>query len=332
MLRFLVSIVLLLGGLVAQRYTISSDPWIAWAPVWVAQEKGLWRQHGIEVEVVAYDGNDAAASLAAGKVDFCMAMAGTAVGMRVEQRQDVVVLAEVDWSHGGDKLLLQQGLELGGLRGKRVGVYEESPAVLMYLAAELATVGLSVKDVELISIDDPEALASQVAAGRLPAAVLYEPFVAPALRGGAARVVGSTADFPGVMPECVLARRERLAKMPPAHIVALLQGWIDAVEWARQPANEAEFLRLCVEHAFGSEKVSINDARRMLTNVRLHDQAMLRERNLGGEGIRAWLDRAVAFALARSPAPSTPRPELGPLFEPRWLREALGAAVATPAK
>lgn len=320
--------------LVAQSYTLSCDPWIAWTPAWVAQEKGMWRRYGLDVKVVSFSGCDAAHALAAGKVDFCMAMAGTAVGLAVEEGADVVVLGEIDWSHGGDKLLVDKGLDVAGLRGGRVGIYEDSPAVYMFLAEALKAAGLGLESVEVIVIEDPESLASQLVAHRLAGAVLYAPFLEAAMsRGG--HVAGTTADFPGVMPEVIVAGRERIARMPPEHVAALLRGWIDAVEWCQQPEHEVEFLRIAAARGFGDEKVTPAEARRMLQDVRIHDRAALRARNVGEHGIAEFLARCEKFARAHAEAP---KPARGPLYTPHWMRLALGepepaaSAAPSPAK
>ncbi|MEZ6036235.1 MAG: ABC transporter substrate-binding protein [Planctomycetota bacterium] len=318
--RMLLALVSSCIGLVAQSYTLSCDPWVAWAPAWVAQEKGMWKRHGIDVQVISFSGCDAAHALTAGKVDFCMAMAGTAVGLAVEDGADVVVLGEIDWSHGGDKLVVDKGLDVVALRGKRVGIYEDSPAVYMFLAEALQAAGLGLDSVQVVVIEDPESLASQIVAHRLAGVVLYDPFVASALKQGA-RVVATTADYPGVMPEVVVAARQSIAKMPPTHVTALLRGWIDAVEWCQRPENEAEFLRIAKAKAFGDEEVEVADVRRMLDDVRIHDRATLKARNLGEQGIAAFLARCEQFARRHTPEP---KPAKGPLFSPQWMRLALG--------
>lgn len=320
----------MVGSLISQSYTMTTDPWVAWAPAWVAQEKGMWKKRGVDIEVVCFNGTSAAQALAARKVDFCMAMAGTAVGMQVGENHDVVVLAEIDWSHGGDKVLLKKGLQLPDLKGKRVGIYEESPAVFMYLQATLKAVKLTTSDVKVIVIEDLDALASQIAAGRLAAAIIYEPYVAAGLGKGAARVVGTTADYPGVMPECIVAMRERLAKMPQKHVVAMLQGWMDAVAWVQNPKNEAEFARICIEKAFVGEKVTPKGVKEMLQDVRIHNVAALRQRNLGKGGIGQFLAACTAFEVAR--VGKKVNPKFGPLFDPKWMTLALPIVQPEPPK
>ena len=281
---------------VAQTYKLVSDPWVAWAPATVAQDKGLWRQSLIDVSVVTCADGDAVQTFVAGKADFAMMMAGTAIGLQASGQADLIVLAEVDWSHGGDKILVKKGSKLADLKGKRVGIYEDSPAVMMFLAAKLKADGLSLADFKIVVVEDMDSLAQQFVAGRLACAISYEPFVAQATANGACEVIATTADFPGIMPECLVGHRRVVDKMPPEHLTALLTGWIDAVDWCQQPKNQKEFARICIQKVFAQEKVTPEQITAMLGNVRIHGRDELRVRNLEPNGIAAFLRDSAMFA------------------------------------
>jgi NitT/TauT family transport system substrate-binding protein len=322
---------LLLAAAGAQTYKISTDPWIAWSPVWVAQEKGFWLKHGVSVQVVSFTGGDSRSAFVAGKVDFGLVMAGTAVGMQIGGEADVVVLAEIDWSHGGDKIFVKKGAKLADLKRKRIGIYEDSPAVLMFLAAKLAAEGLKPSDFEIVVIEDMESMASQFVAGRLACAVSYEPYVAQATKGGGCEIIATTADFPGVMPEVIAVHRKALAKMPPAHVEGVLRGWIEAVEWSKNPKNAKEFARICTTKAFPDEGVQERQIAEMLKNVRIHGPLDLRDRNLGQEGIRRFLVDCVAFACERSGRKDLP--DAARMIDTRPLERVLsGVDAAAPSK
>ncbi len=329
---FVVAIVGMFGSAAAQAVRIGVDPWIPWAPTWVAQEKGMWRRHGLDVEVVGFTGSDTSAAFRAGKIDFAMVMAGTAVGLKLDG-VDVVVLGEIDWSHGGDKMVARKGKKLADLKGQRIGIYEDSPAVWMFLAAKLKADGLHAKDFEVVVVEEMEALASQFSAGRLACAVSYEPYVEQAMATGGCEVIATTADFPGVMPEVLVAQRTTLAKLKPEQVVALWRGWIDAVEWSKDEKNAAEFARICCAKAFFDEKVEPKEIPAMLANVRIHGRDELRARNLGGAttGIAKFLDECLTFAVAH--AGKGGKPSVASMLDTSALQQALGGAVPTaPAK
>jgi NitT/TauT family transport system substrate-binding protein len=329
--RLLLLVLSLLAALPGQTYRLGIDPWLAWAPAWVAQEKGMWQRHGLAVEVVGFTGGDTSAAFRAGKVDFSFTMAGTAVGMKLEHDVDVVILGEVDWSHGGDKIVGRKGKQLADCKGQRIGIYEDSPAVWMFLAKKLAADGLAVTDFEVVEIMDMEALGSQFAAGKLAFAVSFEPYVEQAMAGGGCHVIATTADFPGIMPEVVVALRGRLAKVPPAHVVAFWRGWLDAVAWAADPKNAAEFTRICVDKALFDEKVDPKEVPGMLQNVRIHARPELQARNVGKDGIVRFVDDCLQFATKRTGTPT--KATAASLCDTSALQQALGTpASATPAK
>lgn len=324
---------LLAAGLAAQlpSYTVSIDPWIAWSPALVAEAKGFWRDHGIDVQVVVYSANDSIHSFNAGRNDFLFAMAGTVVRAQLEQGQELTVLAEVDWSHGGDKILLRNGVDFAAAKGKCIGVYEDSPAVTMFLDAKLRELGARLADYRLVELPDLEALASQFEAGRLFAAVSYEPYTAAALTAGGCHVIATTADFPGIMPECIVARSKDLARIPLGHVAALLAGWDEAVQWANSPAHRTEFECICLDKLFLDTKPERKELAGMFENVRIHDTATLRERNGPKGGIRQFLADCDAFARATRPAVKVTAKPVA--VDTRGLEQAIGPApVAAPAK
>lgn len=270
-----------LQSLVAQSYNLVIDPWVAWAPAMVAQDKGMWRQSLLNVAVTACAEGDAVQRFVSHKADFALMMAGTAIGLQAAGEADLVVLAEVDWSHGGDKLMVKKGTKLAELKGKRLGVYEDSPAVMMFLAAKLKAEGLSIADFKIVVVEDMDSLAGQFLNGRLACAISYEPFVAKATSAGTCEVIATTADFPGVMPEVLVGHRSVVDKMSPENLTVLLAGWIEAAEWSADPKNQKEFARICVQRVFAEEKLAPADIPALQANVRVHQRQELAERNVG---------------------------------------------------
>lgn len=309
----------------AQQLKLSTDPWIAWAPAQIAADHGFWQQRGVTVVLHSYADGDSVQAFVAKQADFGLMMAGTAIGLQASGQADVVVLAEVDWSHGGDKMVGKKGKSLAELKGKRIGIYEDSPAVMMFLAAKLKAEGLRIADFKVVVVEDMDSLASQFLAGRLACAISYDPYVAKATANGACEVIATTADFPGVMPEVLVAHREVLARIPPGQVAALLAGWIDAVEWSVDPLNEAAFAKLCATRVFATEKVSVESIPELLKNVRIHGPNELRERNLTAAGLETFLRECARFAAR------TGKVDVARMFDRKPLERALELRSTTPA-
>ncbi|MBK8101122.1 MAG: ABC transporter substrate-binding protein [Planctomycetes bacterium] len=276
---------------------IGTDPWIAWTPLHIAADKGFFAAESVQVEVVNYTGGETPAAFAAGRVDLATMMVGTAIGHAVEGHAPVI-LAEIDWSHGGDKIVTR-GDALDPQRSPRIGIYEQSPAITYFLHRYLAErTGHRRDQFELVLIEDADTLVANFVARRFDAVICYDPYVQRAQAAPGARLLATTADFPGVMPEAFVTTRERLAKLPAASIDGVLRAWIRAAAWCADSKNRPEMHRIVRERMFpeGNPDSAAIDA--MLATVRIHDVATLRVRNAADGPLVQIVGEMLDFAQA----------------------------------
>ncbi|MBA3699080.1 MAG: ABC transporter substrate-binding protein [Planctomycetes bacterium] len=269
-----------------RSYKIGMCPWIAWAPINVAEAKGLWKKRGIDVQVVNQLGEDTSA-IEQRRVDLAIDMIGNFIGMQ-QKGIDMTILAELDWSNGGDKIILRDKAQ-PTKAGESVGVYHNDPAVLMLLARYLETRKLTLADVKVVEYD-PEALNGHFITGSLSAILTYEPYSLQAEKDGGT-VVATSATFPGCMPEGLGGRREAIAAIPKDDLKKIIEGWLEAVRWSQDPANWAEYRDIVNARTF-AEPTPFDDAaiKDMLANVSIHDLATLRTRNTIGGGLSKHVD------------------------------------------
>lgn len=267
-------------------YKIAMCPWIAWAPINVADAKGLWKKRGIDVQVVNQLGEDTSA-IEQRRVDLAIDMIGNFIGMQ-QKGIDITILGELDWSNGGDKVILRDKAQ-PTKAGDTVGVYHNDPAVLMLLARYLETRKLTLSDVKVVEYD-PEALTGHFITGNFSTIVSYEPYSLQAEKDGGS-VVATSATFPGCMPEGLGGRREAIAAIPREDLRKLIEGWQEAVRWSQDPANWAEYCTIVNTRTF-AEPTPFDDAaiKHMLTNVRIHDVAALRALNAVGASLFKHVD------------------------------------------
>src|SRR4051794_2387873 len=82
-------------------YRIGMCPWIAWSPMHVAAAQGLWKQLGVDGQVINHLGEEEhTLGFEQHHGDFSMDMSGNFFGMR-QNATAITILAELDWSHGG---------------------------------------------------------------------------------------------------------------------------------------------------------------------------------------------------------------------------------------
>ncbi|HYE03917.1 MAG TPA: ABC transporter substrate-binding protein [Planctomycetota bacterium] len=287
-MRALLPLLVALGAVAgeAREYTIGMSPWIAWAPMHVAESRGIWERLGVRVRVVNHLGEqEHIAAVAGGRVDLTMEMIGSVVGL-VQDGTPMTILAELDWSHGGDKLIARTTDALA--RGSTIGVYRDDPAILMFLSEVLRGRGLALADIVLAEYDC-DALVAQFIAGRLPAIAVYDPHTLVAIRDGGGVAIASSAIPVGCMPEGLAGRQDLVAAIPRADLARIILGWMLACDWCARDANWADYARIVNQRTFDGAEHGEEDLRAMLSVVRLHDAATLRERHADDGGLRGFV-------------------------------------------
>jgi ABC-type nitrate/sulfonate/bicarbonate transport system substrate-binding protein len=259
-------------------------PWIAWSPTHVAEATGIWKDLGVSVQVINQIGEEEhLLAVTHRQVDLSIDMIGNLVGMH-QDGVDVTILAELDWSHGGDKIMGRTDKPLAA--GTVIGVYHKAPAVLMFADAFLRSKQLQLSDVT-ITQHEPADLSGLFIGQRLDVVLTYDPYSAE-ITNASGVILGTTADFPGCMPEGLGGRSDVIAAIPKEDLQKICLGLIKAREWMDDPANWAAYLRILNERTF-QEPVPEAEIKEMLTNVRIHRRAELIERNRPGSGLHAFL-------------------------------------------
>lgn len=121
---------------------VATTPWIGDVGAAVAAEQGLWKKLGLEVELMNYESDeDFRAAITGGAIDLCFDMTAMSISM-IADGTDLVLYAETDWSHGGDKIILAKGIAAKALSGSTVGIYDDGPAVNLVFDAWLTREGV----------------------------------------------------------------------------------------------------------------------------------------------------------------------------------------------
>ncbi len=189
LLIFTSMMMLLMAGMVeARTYKIGVTPWTGWSPTHVAEAKGFWKAQGLDVKVFTFPDNIAIdTALKNTRIDIGFEMLGTAVGLYLEG-VPVVIIAETDWSYGGDKIIVKNDAAATDLKGKPIGVYLNQPSVTYFLNQYLTQIGLKLSDVRIVEMETAQ-LADKFIAGLFKVIVIYDPDALRAEREGNGKVV-----------------------------------------------------------------------------------------------------------------------------------------------
>lgn len=220
-----------------ERLRIGMNVWPPYELLYLARERGYFRDEGVEVDLVdfsSYSGELAAYHQ--GQIDALLATLNE-VQIRDNFQDPPVVVLALDYSYGGDAVVAQKGIaSTQALRGRTVA-YEESALGTYLLERALSRGGLAAADVVLRN-RLPEESEVDFKKGKVDAVVTYEPFLGRLLEVPGAQVVFSTRDIPGEIVD-VLAARPSALRDRRDDFRRVARAWFRAVEDFRAHPVEA---------------------------------------------------------------------------------------------
>lgn len=226
----------------AEPIIIAYTPWTGYGALFVAQDKGMFKKYGVDVQIQAIEGvGDRKQALAAGKIQAMAASIDVATPAAGEGVPMKFVWA-FDASFGADGLLVKKDAGINtvaDLKGKQVAFHNGSSSHF-FLTTILDKAGLKDKDIKAVDMKASEAAAAFMA-GKVDAAVTWEPHLSKAAAGGAV-VLSTSKDTPGLIAD-ILAVHEDFAKKNPEKVQALVNALAEATDYmAKNPDESSKIL------------------------------------------------------------------------------------------
>nr|WP_320132050.1 ABC transporter substrate-binding protein [uncultured Holophaga sp.] len=318
-LRIFLQVLLLVTPLWGRTYRIATTPWMGWAFLDVAEARGFWKARGLDVRLQAYpDGASYLDAQLSGEADFACAMVADVVWIHTH-REPIRILLETDWSSGGDRVFVRKGKTSAQLEMGPMGYYQARYSLPFFLHRVLPREWRFLLKVPVAELA-PSDLAAQFRAGRLDAGVICDPF--SAALGPEARILASSADSPGCIPECLFGSRQVVESMSEAERLALVEGVREAMDWMRKPANRPQLMKIVSARSFRS--TPFDGYRDMVTQMEVapvHSERLLLARNAPGGGLEHFLAELKRFLLTYDSRGARFRE--AELFDARWTRQIL---------
>lgn len=295
-------------GTAMPKITIGMSGWTGFAPLTLAEQAGLFKANGLDVETrfVPQVGRNLA--LASGALNCVVTTVDTMItwasaGLPLTQ---VLVL---DRSRGGDGIAVRPSVtDIKGLRGKTVAVDGAGTTPYFMLAYVLRQNGMSVRDVTTSTLA-PQPAAQAFVAGQFDAASTYEPYLSQIRTLGAdkGRILVTTLDYPVVVDTLAL-QPDFIAKNPGV-APALIKSWFDALDMiAREPDRSYEIMGKRINQEGPAFKAS---AGFIEWQDRAKNQAFMRD------GLPAFM-REAAVVLKETGVTRTD-PDLGKLLDSQFI-------------
>jgi NitT/TauT family transport system substrate-binding protein len=229
--------VLAVGSADAGKMRLGMTTWVGYGPMFLARDKGFFQENGLEVELQIIE--DAAlymAAIAAGKLD---GNASTIDEIMKYRSQDFCFKSVValDDSHGGDGVLTQPEVtSLKDLKGKEVALNEGSVSQFWFNIL-LKREGMTETDLKIVNMTADDAAAAFIA-GRIPAAVTWEPHLTLVRTKQQGKVLIDSSTTPGLIVDVVALTCDYIEKNP-KDVEAFVKGLYKAVEFIKTNQDEA---------------------------------------------------------------------------------------------
>jgi len=215
------------------------EPWIGYGPWWIADAKGYDEENGVDIQITNFTADaDINTAFAGGQLDA--SNIATHTGLRfIGAGLPVKIVLFEDVSRTADAMLAGAGIEsVADLKGKKVA-FEEGTTSDLLLRYALEQNGMSIDDVEVVPIPAADAGAAAIA-GRVDAAVTYEPYLTAALgEDPEFKLLYTAGERPGLISD-ILVVNANFAEENPDAIVAALKAWGQAIEFYRSNTEEAQ--------------------------------------------------------------------------------------------
>jgi NitT/TauT family transport system substrate-binding protein len=295
-LRFMVFVLASMsaGAQARETLTVAHDQWVGYAGFFIAQSQGYFAAEGLDIKVVEFSGpGETLPPLIAGHVDIALTTLYNLAVVAAKGECAIEAVYLLDTSNGADAVVAGAGIHsVADLKGKSVAVtVGEVNELLLMKALEAAHLPQSTVHFVNLNADDAGAA---LLAGRVDAAVTWEPWVSRVTANGAS-VIFSSADVPNLILDAVAITR------------ATAQSRHDAVaRFLRALDKGVGYLRTHLQESRGVVAKALNvpvaDMVHMMEGDRIYgleeNRALLAP---GGQGSRS-LATVARFIAARDPA------------------------------
>ncbi|PUE06767.1 ABC transporter permease [Limnohabitans sp. T6-5] len=228
------------------KLALGMSGWTGFAPLTLADKAGLFKKHGLEVDLKMIPQKDRHLALASNAVQCAATTVETHVAWNTNG-VPIVQIFQMDKSYGADGIAVRGNVNnFADLKGKTIGVDAPGTAPFFGLAWMLSKNGMSLKDVKLTTLS-PQAAAQSFVAGQNDAAMTYEPYLSTVRANPqAGKILATTLDYPMVM-DTVGCSPDWLKANPKA-AQGLANAYFDALEMIKaDPAKSNEIMGAAVK-------------------------------------------------------------------------------------
>jgi NitT/TauT family transport system substrate-binding protein len=216
---------------------VGYSAWPGWYPLVVAEQKGFFAEAGVDVELTFFASYIASLdALVAGELDVnSQTLNDTIFSVSAGADQKIFVVG--DNSTGNDAVICDQSISsVADMKGKSIAA--EAGVVDHFLLLQgLAEAGMTEADIKFSGLAT-DAAAAAFAGGEFDCVAVFAPFTTQALERPGSKVVFSSADFPGTIPDHFVATGDAVSGKS-AELQKFVQAWSATLDWMDANPDEA---------------------------------------------------------------------------------------------
>ncbi|MBD2358274.1 ABC transporter substrate-binding protein [Tolypothrix sp. FACHB-123] len=219
-----------------QPLRVGITSWVGFDIVRYAQPSGIFKQRGLEVELVQFDNQqDSSRAVIRGGLDAAFVSFWDA--MQVDPGNDrPVVLLTTNISAGADGIVAQPAIKsVADLRGKQVGAKLGTVNHLILLEA-LKAHQIKPADVKILDYSN-EVAAEKIKTGAIDAAVLWEPMLGETAKNIKGNILHTTKQVDSLVID-ILMSSDSTVKAKKAALKQFLLAWFDVMQAVETQATK----------------------------------------------------------------------------------------------
>jgi len=207
--------------------------------IWAAEEKGLFRKHGVDVEVIFIGGGGArvVSSLLAGDIHF--SVGGGEGSIRSQMRGAETVIASSTLTKGLQRILAKPEIKTyQDLKGRKIGITQFGSAAHLVLALMLKKWNMRPDQVQTLQVGSSPALLASLDKGGIDAAVLTLPTFFLAEDKGY-RVVGDPMTMDIYYLQNTLESTRSFLRKNRDQALRFMRGYIEGIAYFKKNKKES---------------------------------------------------------------------------------------------
>lgn len=265
---------------------VSTNPFIGNGALYVAMDQGFFEKHGLKVELKEFDSpSQSVAALMAGQVQVTIGTLDSQMIAADQNQNAISVIGVQDSSAGADGILAKSGIaSIADLKGKTIGAPKGETSGLL-LEYALQKNNMTIKDVTLQDMGASDAGAAFMA-GKLDAAVTWEPYLSNAKKSNAGSIIFSSADAPNVIADVIVVSKKEASKTDNEWISAYLDAIQDGLDYINDPKTEAQAFQIIAAQL----GISADEAKAQYKGVKTFSKGDMKKALENGGAIETTMD------------------------------------------